>query len=143
MIATVVVTMCSPVVTMCSPVTGRCSFLPPVTVEGYSHVLLPGDGDDDKNTGHSFRLLVVDLLCRTQTFSSRTVVWGPVIKTPSPAEVVPYRCDRVQPAAVVFRGVAHWLCHDPSLQRYHVLAVRIDTGKAAGIEIPQYCLRRR
>ena len=125
-----------------SPVTGRYSFLPPATLYEYnnSHVLLPGDEDD--NTGHSFRLLVVDKTCRTQIFSSRTGSWGSITETSG--ALPPGTYHRVQPAAVVLRGVAHWLCHHQSSGRYGVLAIRIADGQAAVIgEVPESCLGRR
>ncbi|KAM0867632.1 hypothetical protein ACQ4PT_041885 [Festuca glaucescens] len=121
-----------------SPVTGRYAFLPPATLYDYSHVLLHGDEDD--NTGHPFRLLVVDRACQTQIFSSGAGWPNPITETPGALRS--YR--RVQPAAVVLGGVVHWLYHDRSSKRYQVLAVRTGDGHAAAIgEVPESCLRRR
>lgn len=145
---------------VCSPVAGRRSLiiLPPLSLDYYdSHVLLPGDEDDDSSssTGRrhfSFRLLVVEVLCQTQTFSSRTGAWGPVTEVAGGDGYWP-----VRPTAVVLRGVAHWLCrrdHVPprgsseEFFTYRVVSLRVDTTGApqlagAAIEVPQCCLRRR
>jgi hypothetical protein len=123
-----------------NPITGRKYFVPPAEIYDYSHVLLPGDEDD--NTGRSFRLLIMDKACRTQIFSSSAPLWNQTRVPPGPGALPSYH--RVQPAAVVLRGVAHWLYHDPSSKRYQVLAVRIDDGQASATgEVPQNCLRRR
>ncbi|KAM0872705.1 hypothetical protein ACQ4PT_038567 [Festuca glaucescens] len=126
---------------VCSPLTGRYSYLPTMTVEyDFLHLLLPGDDDDKENTGDSFRLLVMDHAYQTQIFSSKTGSWCSITETPG---VLP--CfDRVQPAAVVLRGVAHWLCHEWPSGPYKVLAIHLGDGHAAAIgEVPELCLRRR
>jgi hypothetical protein len=136
----------SNLVTLCvySPVTGRNQLLPPATIYDYSHVLLPGHGDDDDNTAHdSFRLLIVDQACRTQIFSTKTGRWEQLAVATSGAALSSYR--RVRPAAVVLGGMAHWLYQDPSSGRYQVVAVRVSDGHASETgEVPaESCLRRR
>ncbi|TVU29543.1 hypothetical protein EJB05_21113, partial [Eragrostis curvula] len=127
----------------------------PGVLRGYSHVLLSGEGheDDDEgnnfcalrdeSAGRSFRLLVLDEGFRTQTFSSRTGAWGPVIERPAHLNL-PHRFGLAQGSALVLGGVTHWLYYlNGHHQRYAVLAINVDTGSATAIEIPQRCLRRR
>ncbi|CAN6278975.1 unnamed protein product [Urochloa humidicola] len=131
---------------VCAPVAagGRIRIhhvLPPGEIAGHLHVLMPED--DDEGVPAFFKVLVADRDLRTQTYSSRAGAWGPVV-TGTTAARVPGHYRQVQPSQVLLGGVAHWLYRKGLTGRlYSVLALDIGTGRAAWIEVPQDCHRRR
>ncbi|TVU29550.1 hypothetical protein EJB05_21120 [Eragrostis curvula] len=106
----------SRLICVCNPVAGRRHVLPPNKLFGDDlHVVMPED-----HGGHDmpFKLLVADMLLRTQTYSSEAGAWGRVTSTRNGMTVFP-SYQQVQASQVVLGGVAHWLYHQ--LTAYLVL----------------------
>ncbi|PNT70839.1 uncharacterized protein LOC112270969 [Brachypodium distachyon] len=147
---------------VCDPAAGRGGFLPPCDVHPDAYaLLLPQDYDDgDAGAGGSdvdprFELLVMDMDegIRTQTFSSVSRAWGPVVSDAATGGGVriPYGYRQVQPTTtVVIGGVAYWLYRGglfapppPTRHSYRVLALDVATGHATWTEVPERCHKLR